>query len=225
MNDASSLNTRALWWSILGSLAMAAFVFIPAGTLNYWQGWLFLAVFAAASGATTVYLAVHDPALLERRMTGKEKEGNQRIIQGFLFVAFIGLLVVSALDHRLGRSVVPWPVSILGDVLIVVSFFLIFLVFRENSFGGSTIRIAEDHKVISTGPYALVRHPMYAAALPMLIGIPLALGSWWGLLVVAVFVPALVWRIIDEERFLLQNLPGYAEYARRVRYHLIPYVW
>jgi len=146
-----------------------------------------------------------------------------KAIKSAIFVA--GILVFSALDWRFQWSpVAPW-VSIAGDVLIFLSYLFFIRVFRENSYGASTIQIAEDQKVISTGPYAIVRHPMYAGALVMFAGIPLALGSWWGLFFFFLTLPILVWRLLDEERFLHKNLPGYTEYTQKVRYRLIPFVW
>ena len=225
MND---VTRRALRSSLFGTLALAALLFIPAWTLAYWQAWLFLAVFVCTSGAITAYLAIHDPRLLERRMNvgpRAEKEPAQKIIMVFATLGFIAMLVFPALDYRFGWSPVPASVSVLGDALIALGFLFVFFVFKENSYGASTIQIAEDQRVISTGPYALVRHPMYAAALVMLFGIPLALGSWWGLFALLLVLPVLIWRLLDEERFLRRNLPGYAEYQARVKYRLLPFVW
>jgi protein-S-isoprenylcysteine O-methyltransferase Ste14 len=119
----------------------------------------------------------------------------------------------------------PAPMALAGDALVLLGWMAIFFVFKENTFSSATIELAPDHKVISTGPYALVRHPMYAGALVMLLGIPIALGSWWGLFVIVAMTPALIWRLFDEESFLARNLPGYVDYQRRVRYRLIPQVW
>jgi protein-S-isoprenylcysteine O-methyltransferase Ste14 len=146
---------------------LAALLFLPAGTLDYWKAWLFMAVFVCASGASTIYLAILDPKLLERRMNvgpRAEKEPAQKIIMVFAMLGFIAMVVFPVLDHRLGWSSVPASVSVLGDALIVLGFLFIFFVFRENTYGASTIQIAEGQTVISIGPYALVRHPMYAGA-------------------------------------------------------------
>jgi protein-S-isoprenylcysteine O-methyltransferase Ste14 len=171
---------------------------------------------------------IKDPQLLERRMSGgpaAEKETTQKFIMTFASLGFIGLLVVPALDHRFGWSHMPPSASLSGDALVVLGFVAIAYVFKENTYSSSTIEVAPDQEVISTGPYALVRHPMYAGALVMLVGIPIALGSWWGLLVLAVMAPALVWRLVDEEKFLAINLLGYVQYQAQVRYRLIPFVW
>ncbi len=224
----TSLNIRALRSSLLGTIVMAVLLFLPTGTFNYWQAWVFMAVFVGASAVITVYLAIKDPKLLERRMNvgpTVEKETTQKIIMFFVMIGFVALFVFPALDHRFGWSPVPSYISLAGDVLVAFGFLFIFFVFKVNTYGASTIQIAEGQKVISTGPYALVRHPMYAGALVMLIGVPLALGSWWGLFMLALVMPVLIWRLLDEEKFLSKNLPGYTEYCQKVRYRLVPSIW
>ena len=222
------LNMKACGGLLFLLLVMGALLFIPAWTLDYWQAWAFLAIYFASSLAITLYLMKKDPKLLERRMSGgptAEKEPTQKIIMVFTSLGFIGLIVFPALDHRFAWSHMPPYVTLAGDVLVVLGFLAIFFVFKENTFTSATIELAPDQKVISTGPYALIRHPMYAGALVMLLGIPIALGSWWGLLVIVAMMPALIWRLFDEERFLARNLPGYAEYQKKVRYRLLPLVW
>jgi protein-S-isoprenylcysteine O-methyltransferase Ste14 len=209
-------------------LVMAVLVFVPAGTLHYWQAWLYLAVYFGASIAISIYLVRKDPALLARRMSGgpfAEKEPAQRIIMWITSVGFIALAIVPALDHRFGWSNVPAYAVLLGDVVVLLGWLGIYFVFRENSFAAATIQSSADQRVISTGPYARARHPMYAAALVMLLGISPALGSWWGIPIVVAILPALIWRLKDEERFLVRNLPGYPEYLSEVRYRLLPFVW
>jgi protein-S-isoprenylcysteine O-methyltransferase Ste14 len=221
--------TKKAFGGLLGLfIAMMALLSIPAGTLHYWEAWSFLAVFFVPSIAITFYLMKTDPELLRRRLRGgptAEKQTRQKIIQSITSLAFIAMLVVPALDHRFGWSVVPVPLVIAGDVLILLGFLIIFFVYKENSFASATIEIAPDQKVISTGLYAIVRHPMYFGGLLLFIGIPLSLGSWWGLVMFALMVPALIWRLVDEEKFLARNLPGYTAYQNKVRYHLIPYIW
>lgn len=209
-------------------VAMAALLFVPAGTSDFWQAWTFLAVYFACSLALSLYLMIADPALMQRRMRGgptAEKEPVQKIIMIITSLGFVGLLVVPALDHRFAWSQMSPIVALAGDVLVGIGWLAIFFVFRENSFTSATIELAPDQKVISTGPYALVRHPMYAGALVMLLGIPIALGSWWGILVLAAILPALIWRLFEEEKFLARNLAGYVEYQNKVRYRLIPAIW
>jgi len=140
-------------------------------------------------------------------------------------IGFIALLVVPALDHRFGWSAVPLRGVVAGDLLVGLGFYLIFLVYRENTFTSATIEVAESQNVISTGPYARVRHPMYASAILYLLGTPLALGSYWGLVPVVAMMPFLVWRILAEERFLARNLAGYTDYQKRVHHRLVPFVW
>src|SRR5262249_16017397 len=160
---------------------------VCAGTLAYWQGWLFLAVFLGCTSGLTVYFLKHDPALVERRLKAgpaAEKEKSQKLILLIASIVFCSVFVLSALDYPFGWSRVPVWVVLLGNVLVVVGYAIIFVVFRENSFAAATVQIADAQRVIDTGLYARVRHPMYAGALFMFVGIPLALGSWWGLLTV-----------------------------------------
>lgn len=209
-------------------IVMAAMIFIPAGTLDYWQAWLFLACYFAASIVVSLWLLRNDQALLERRMRGgpfAEGERSQKVIMTITSIGFVALLVIPGLDRRFGWSDMPGAIAILGDLLLLAGWFGILIVFRANSFAAATIQVASDQKVISTGPYAVVRHPMYAAALLMLLGIPISLGSWWGALVLLALLPALAWRLIDEEELLVRDLEGYSDYRRKVRWRLIPYVW
>jgi protein-S-isoprenylcysteine O-methyltransferase Ste14 len=224
----SMLHKKAFGGLLFLFLVMASVLFLAAGTLDYWQAWTFLAVYFAASFAITFYLMKKDPKLLQRRMSGgpaAEKLPMQKVIMSFASLGFTGLMVVPPLDHRFAWSHMPAWVVPAGDVLVVLGWLAIFFVFKANTFSSATIELAPGQKVISTGPYALVRHPMYAGGFVMLLGIPIALGSWWGMLVIAAILPALIWRLVDEENFLARNLPGYAEYRSEVRYRLIPRVW
>jgi len=213
---------------VIGAIALGALLFIPAWTLNYWQAWVFIVVFLTSVNAIGVYLSVKDPELLERRKKfgpATEQSPAQKIIMSIAILAILGLLVFCALDHRFRWSPVPAYVSLAGDVLVALGLFINLLVFRENSYGGSTVETVADQKVISTGPYSLVRHPMYVGVLVMMTGVPLALGSMWGLAVLAIVLPGLIWRILDEEKLLKKELPGYTEYLQKVRYRLVPYLW
>jgi protein-S-isoprenylcysteine O-methyltransferase Ste14 len=223
-----ALNARAWVGIAVLAFVMGLLLFLFAGTIRYWQAWAYLAVFFGASVAITLYLMKHDPALLQRRLRGgptAEKETTQKIIMLFASLGFIGSLVVPALDRRFSWTSVPPLLVIAGDALVALSFFVIFLVYRENTFTSATIEVAEGQRVISTGPYAIVRHPMYAGGSLLFLGTPLALGSYWGLLAFVVALPALIWRLLDEEKFLSRNLPGYTEYCGRVRWRLIPGVF
>jgi protein-S-isoprenylcysteine O-methyltransferase Ste14 len=209
-------------------LVVGLLVFLPAWTFDYGQAWLFMAVFFACSLAITVYLAVSDPQLLERRMRAgpsAETEPSQKVIMVVALLSIGALPVVSAIDHRLAWSQVPLAIVVFGNLLIVVAYVGFYFVFRENTYGAATIQVAEGQKVISTGPYAVVRHPMYSCAVVMLFGIPLALGSWWGLLMLIPALAALVWRLFEEERFLAKNLPGYKDYMGKTPDRLVPRAW
>jgi len=222
-----------LWAKTILSLvalaaAMGLMLFVPAGTVHYWQACTFLAVFVGASLLISLYLLRRDPALLQRRLKGgptAEKQTAQKIIMAFASTGFVSLLVVPALDHRFGWSRVPAGIAIAGEVLILIGFYFTLLVYKENTFTSAIIEVAENQVVISTGPYALVRHPMYSSAILYLIGMPLALGSYWGLVGLLFMVPSLIWRLLDEERFLAKNLSGYVQYQQKVAYRLVPYVW
>ncbi len=223
-----NINAQAGLSLVILAVVMGLLLFIPAGTVRYWQAWVYLSIFMGASLLITLYLVKKDPALLKRRMRGgptAEKQRTQKLIMLFASIGFIALLVVPALDHRFLWSVLPLSGVIVGDILVATGFYFIFLVYKENPFSSATIEVAEDQRVISTGPYAIVRHPMYAGAMLYLVGTPLALGSYWGLLAVAAMVPFLIWRLYDEERFLLRNLSGYEEYRKKVRHRLIPFIW
>jgi protein-S-isoprenylcysteine O-methyltransferase Ste14 len=223
----------ALSWKAFGGLlwlliALATSLFVPAWTSGYWQAWVFLVVFSASALAITAYLLRKDPKLLERRVRGgpfAEKEMGQKITQFVASIVFVAVFVLSALDHRFHWSTVAPRVVLTGDALVAVGLLVVFLVFRENTFASATIAVDADQKVVSTGPYALVRHPMYVGGIIMLVGTPLALGSLWGLFAIVPITLAIVWRLLDEERFLAKNLPGYAEYRETVRYRLVPFLW
>jgi protein-S-isoprenylcysteine O-methyltransferase Ste14 len=222
------LGARAFGSLVIVIAVMAGILFGTAGTLDYWQGWIFLASYSVASLVLTLYMLRNDPALLQRRMRGgpfAEKEPAQKLIMLIASAGFIALLLVPALDRRFAWSHMPAIIALLGNAVMAFGWFAIYRVFRENSFTSATIEVAQDQTVITSGPYARVRHPMYAGALVMFVGIPIALGSWWGLLVVLAILPPLTWRMLDEERYLAQHLNGYRAYQREVRYRLLPYLW
>lgn len=223
-----SLSSRAWLSVVLLLVVMGLLLFLTAGSIRYWQGWVYIVVFGGASAIATADLIRRDPALLERRMRGgptAETRPAQKVIMALVSVGFIALLIVPALDFRFGWSRVPTAVVLFGDVLVVVGFALIMRVYRENTYTAATVQVAEGQKVISTGPYALVRHPMYASALLYFIGTPLALGSYWGFVPFAAILPGLIWRLLDEEHMLAHQLPGYTEYQKKVRHHLLPGIW
>ena len=208
--------------------ALGIFLFAPAWTLDYWQAWLYWFVFAASSALITAYLWKKDPKLLSRRIDagpGAESEKSQKQIQLLASFIFLAAMILPSLDHRFSWSAVPLSAVLAGDVLTALGFFIVFLVFKENTFTAATIVVTPGQKVVSTGPYALIRHPMYSGALVLLFGTPLALGSWWGLLMFMPMLFTIAWRARDEERFLFKNLSGYKEYCQIVRYRLVPFAW
>jgi protein-S-isoprenylcysteine O-methyltransferase Ste14 len=222
------LHRQAIVQGLSWTLVFGVLIFLSAGTFDYWQGWLFLATFAASTVGFTMYLALYDRPLLERRMKAgpqHEREWPQKIIVSLIFLAFFALIILSALDYRFAWSPVAPSMSILGNVVILLSFLFIFWVTRVNSFAASNIRVEQDQRVIDTGPYAYVRHPMYAGAIWLFVGMPLALGSWWSLGLIVPLMPVLLWRLLDEEKILRRDLPGYTEYMRRVRFRLVPFMW
>lgn len=213
---------------LIGALLLGVLLFLPAGTLNYWQAWVFIVVFNTSVSVIGLYLALKDPVLLERRKKfgpTQEQSPLQKVAISIGVLSILGVFVFSSLAHRFGWSPVPAYGSLVGDVLVALGLMVNLLVFRENSYGGATIETVADQKVISTGPYALVRHPMYVGVLIMIVGIPLALDAWWGLAIIVVAVPGLIFRILDEEKLLRKDLPGYVEYTQKVRYRLVPYIW
>jgi len=224
----ASLGVRAWFGLAWLAFVMALTLFVPAGTIRYWQAWVYLSIFFGAAALITLDLLRTDPALLERRLKAgptAETRPIQRFIMVMASLGFIALLVVPALDRRFGWSHVPLALIVIGGLLVAVGFWFISLVYRENSFTSATIEVAADQRVISTGPYAIVRHPMYASALLYLAGTPLALGSYWGFVPLAAMLPVLIWRLIDEEQMLSRSLPGYEAYRTRVRYRLVPGLW
>jgi protein-S-isoprenylcysteine O-methyltransferase Ste14 len=185
-------------------------------------------VFTALTVGSTIYLARYDTPLLERRLAAgpwQEKERSQRVIVSAIILAFFAAIVWPALDYRFGVSRVPGAVSILGEAITIASFLAMFWVLTTNSWAAANVSVAADQRVVTTGPYAYVRHPMYACAIWLFAGMPLALGAWWPIALVLLVVPVLIWRLTDEERVLQRDLPGYAEYMQSVRYRLVPYVW
>jgi protein-S-isoprenylcysteine O-methyltransferase Ste14 len=207
---------------------LALMIFLPAGTIDFWRGWVIWAMIFAGNVGITSYLLKYDRALFERRMKvgpSAEREPTQKLVVILIMVGSCATVILSALDHRFAWSIVPSGFVIVGDALLALGYAIIFLVLRENSFASSTIEVVSGQKIIATGPYAVVRHPMYAGAILAFIGIPIALSSWWSLLATGFAIGAVAWRLLEEERFLLRELPGYAAYAERIRWRLLPGAW
>jgi protein-S-isoprenylcysteine O-methyltransferase Ste14 len=207
------------------AIGLALLTFLPAGTFDYWQAWLFMAAFLIPSILTSLWLLRHDRGLLERRLSAgptAESRPAQRAVMVFMIAVILAMGLIPALDRRFGWSDVPAWLSVLANASVALGFWMTWRVYRENSFTAATVQVAEGQTVISTGPYALVRHPMYVAAVVMLGPASLALGSWWGLPLVPLMLIGLVLRIHDEERLLATELPGYADYRQKVRWRLLP---
>jgi protein-S-isoprenylcysteine O-methyltransferase Ste14 len=214
--------------TVLGLVFFVAVLFWPAGTFDYWQAWVFLAVFIATTILPSIYLAVRRPDALARRMRAgptAETRPAQRIIMTLTLTLVIATFVLSALDHRFGWSQVPIWLVIAGNVLVAAGLSVAQLVVVQNNYAAATVRVEADQPLVSTGLYGVVRHPMYTGAAVMMIGTPLALDSLWGLLGVAASAPVIVARIRDEEQMLTEELAGYPQYRTRVRYRLVPYLW
>jgi protein-S-isoprenylcysteine O-methyltransferase Ste14 len=214
--------------SVLGIGAFVLLLFVPAGTLNWWQGWTFIAVFTLATLVPSVYLARRDPDALKRRMKAgptNETRPVQRVVIAVCFLLIPGMLVIAGLDHRFGWSMVPVPIVILGDVLVAAGLVLAQWVVIQNSYAAATITVEREQPLVDTGLYGMVRHPLYVGALIMMVGSPLALGSLWALVVLVPGFVALAVRIVDEEQMLTEQLPGYDEYTQKVPYRLVPNVW
>jgi protein-S-isoprenylcysteine O-methyltransferase Ste14 len=213
---------------LLFSAALAVMVvmfFVPAGTVDYWQAWVYLAIVFLPASFVMAYFLKSDPGFLERRFKMKEKEAKQRSVVAFALILFLVGFLIPGLDRRFGWSSVPFGLVIAADAIVLLSYLWVFLVFKENSFAGRTIEVVKGQKVISTGPYSIVRHPMYIGVMLMYVLTPIALGSYWALPPFLLVVPLLIYRILNEEEVLRRELPGYKEYCDKVRYRLIPFVW
>lgn len=209
-------------------VSIALLVFVPAGTINYWQAWVFLTVFALSAWVPSVYLQLTNPAALQRRLRGgptEEARPVQKIVMAGLYGSLAAMCVVSALDHRFGWSTMPAALSVIGCALVAIGLGLVVMVVTQNHYASTTVRVEEGQNVVSTGLYGLVRHPMYTGNVVMLSGIPLALGSYWALVFLVPGLAVLAWRIRDEEKLLRVELTGYREYTTKVRYRLVPGVY
>jgi protein-S-isoprenylcysteine O-methyltransferase Ste14 len=222
------LALQALGSAVLGIVFFALLLCVPAGTIHYWQAWVFIAVFMIATMGPSMYLAVKHPEALARRMHGGPKAETrpvQKLVMWAVLASVFATGIVSALDWRFGWSSVPTAVVVLGNIVVGASLVAAQVVVIQNNFAGASISVEAGQPVISTGLYGIVRHPMYICALIMMFATPLALGSFWGLVPVIASAPALMVRIFDEEKMLRAELPGYVDYMHKVRYRLLPYVW
>lgn len=224
----SGLRAKALGGLSRFLIFLLVLLLLPSWTFDFWQAWAFWLVFSACTSFISLWLLKHDPALVERRMrigSAAEQDRTQKRIQAVAGALCVTLIVVPALDHRSGWSSIPWWASLAADGLLALGMAIVFRVFRENSYAAGTIQVEAEQVVVKTGPYAWVRHPMYAGSLMGIFATPIGLGSWWGLIPAALLALAIVKRLIAEEEFLSKNLAGYDEYREITRKRLIPWMW
>jgi protein-S-isoprenylcysteine O-methyltransferase Ste14 len=207
---------------------MALMLFVPAWTVRFWEAWVFWLLFSVLSALVTAHFLKSDPGLVESRLKAgpsAEHEKSQKIIQTLTAILWCTLIIVPGIERHFHSSRIPVALVLFGDVLVAVGYYIIFLALRENRWAASIIEVQPGQRVISTGPYGIVRHPMYSGAVLMILATPLALGSLWAFVCAVLLCGMIAARLLDEERYLSRNLPGYDEYRRRIRYRLIPYVW
>jgi len=206
-------------------VVLALILFISAGSVNYWQGWLFCVFLITPMTFTIFYFLKRDPELLERRLKTQEKEKEQKLIVKIGFFLYPLFFIIPGLDYRFGWSNVPVYLVIAGDILFLTGYIIIIFVFKENSYASRVIEVEKAQKVISSGPYAVIRHPMYSAIIIMYTAFPVALGSYWALLISITLPVFFALRILNEEKVLSDNLEGYKEYCIKTKYRLMPHVW
>ena len=204
---------------------LGLFLFLPAGTWKFWQAWMWLVMMITLMLVTLRYLLKNDPALLERRMRMRERVGAQQKIIGVSFIFLLASFIVPGLDQRYGWSQMPAWMAILADTIVAIGYLMVLWVFKTNTYTSRIVEVETGQKVISNGPYAIVRHPMYVGAFLVYAASPLALGSYWAVLPGLMILPVLIFRILDEEKLLLRDLPGYREYTQKVTYRLLPGIW
>ncbi|MGV0714046.1 isoprenylcysteine carboxylmethyltransferase family protein [Mycolicibacterium sp. XJ662] len=219
---------RLLISGLAQPVVLAVIVFAVAGTVDYWQAWLLVAVFLVSVWTSNLYLLRVHPAALQRRMRGgpgAETRAVQKAVMAGLWLSLLMMLVISGLDHRFGWTHVPPAISLVGNIAVAVGLMAPMLVVIQNNYAGSTVQVEAGQRLASTGLYGLVRHPMYTGNVIMMVGIPLALGSYWALILVVPGFIVLAMRIRDEENLLREELDGYLEYMQKVRYRMVPGMW
>jgi protein-S-isoprenylcysteine O-methyltransferase Ste14 len=210
---------------LMAFFALAGMFFLTAGTLAYWQAWLYLAILFIPMAFVMIYLLINDPELLERRMRFRERETTQKRVISISWVFFLLAYLIPGFDQRFGWSSVPVSVVLVAAVLVLIGYAMVIWVFRENRYASRVIEVAQGQQVIDTGPYAIVRHPMYAGSALLYALSPLVLDSWWAMIPALMIIPVLIARILNEETVLAKDLPGYTAYCQRVHYRLLPGVW
>ncbi len=221
----SDLKKKVFIRFIMVPIFMGLMLFLPAGSLDYWQAWIYCGVISIPMFLVVFYFLKKDPELLERRMRLREKEEKQKIIIKIGYIFFFIGFIIPGLDYRYHWSNVPVPLVIAANAIVLAGYIFVFFVLRENSYASRIIEVEKGQKVITTGPYAIVRHPLYLGALLMYSFTPLALGSYWAIIFFLPLLPLIIIRLLNEEEMLLRELPGYKEYCQKTRYHLIPFIW
>ena len=217
---------RMVFVRFLGAiLVLSAVFFLPAGTFAYWEAWVYLAILFIPMLFVVIYLLKNDRELLARRMKMREREAEQKLIIKLSYIPFLLAFLLPGFDKRFGWSNVPVGVVVLADILVLLGYGIVFLVFRENRYASRIIEVEQEQTVISSGPYAIVRHPMYLGSLLLYILSPLALGSYWAMIPAILIIPIIVARIRNEESVLARDLNGYQEYMQKTGYRLIPGIW
>lgn len=210
---------------LVSIFALLVMFFLPAGTFTYWEAWIYLAILFIPVVLVLTYLLKNDPELLKRRMRMREKEVEQKLIIKLSYLYFLLAFLLPGFDKRFEWSNVPVIVVIVADILVLLGYGMFFLVLKENNYASRIIEVEQEQKVITSGPYAIVRHPMYLGLILMYIFSPLALGSYWAMIPSLLIIPLLVARIWNEESVLVRELKGYQEYLQKTRYRLIPRIW
>jgi protein-S-isoprenylcysteine O-methyltransferase Ste14 len=223
--EMNSLTKKIIIRFSLLPIVLGILIFLPAGTFNYWQAYVYIAVTIFPMIFVLFYFLKTDPKFLERRTRTQEKEKTQKIIQISFTFFFLSTYIVAGLDHRFTWSNIPLPLILLAVFLNLLGYIIVFFVFKQNSYASRVVEVEDSQKVISTGLYSIIRHPMYVGVLIMWLPVPIALGSYWGLIPMATIPIALILRILNEEKVLREELPGYAEYCKKTKYRLIPFIW
>ena len=225
MSTKGKLLLNAAIKGVMGFVLVALLIFAPAGTIEFNNGWLFMGILFIPMLIMGIVMWLWCPDLLRRRLDSKEKRNTQQGVVKFSGLLFIIGFVIAGLDYRLGWSSVPNWVSLSGTALFLIGYALYGEVMRGNMWLSRTIHVEDGQKIVTTGLYSIVRHPMYTATLLMFLPIPIILGSWWAIPIFSLYIPILIRRILDEESLLLNDLSGYTEYCNKLRWRLIPFVW
>jgi protein-S-isoprenylcysteine O-methyltransferase Ste14 len=210
---------------IIGFLVLGIMFFLPAGTLRYWNAWVYIGVLIIPMCIALILLIWKDPDLLERRLRMKEKETQQKTIIRLSWVIFLLAFTIPGFDYRFGWTILPVWVVVCADLVILAGFFLFMWVMRVNSYASRIIEVEKEQKVIDTGPYSVIRHPLYVSNILIYLATPVALGSVWGFVAILPLPVLIIFRILNEEKILKNDLPGYREYQEKIRYRLVPGTW